>query len=130
MASTASSTTLGTEESRRGRKQLRRVDEWTRKKRKCQKDKGEVYTTYKGEQKAAKTLTTLTCRCAWRCCETVSVEEQERLFKNFYALGSHDVQNKYLYGLISKKIRRRTRGVTTLETMPTVITFGCLMGVG
>ena len=33
----------------------------------------------------------------------VSTKEQERIFNEFYALGSHDTQNKYLYGLIHKQ---------------------------
>ena len=105
------STTPGAEESRRGRKRLRYQVEWKRKKRKLQKDKGETYTTYKGERRAAKQLVSLTCHCAYHCRERVTEVERERIFKAFYQLGSNDAQNKYLYGLIRKKIvKRRTRG--------------------
>ena len=104
------SSTPGAEESRRGRKRLRYEEEWTRKKRKLQKDKGESYTTYKGERQAAKQLVSLTCQCAYHCRERVSEPERERIFKDFYKLGSNDAQNKYLYGLIRKKsVRRRTQ---------------------
>ena len=48
------STTPGAEESRRGRKRLRYEDDWKRKKRKLQKDKGESYRTYKGKERAEK----------------------------------------------------------------------------
>ena len=97
------SSTPGAEESRRGRKRLRYEDDWKRKKRKLQKDKGESYRTYKGEERAEKQLVDLTCKCAYRCREKVNEVERERLFKDFYKLGSTDVQNKYLYGLIRRK---------------------------
>ena len=107
------SRTPGAEESRRGKKRLRYEDEWKRKKRKLKKDKGESYTTYKGQEQAEKQLVDLTCKCSYRCREKVNEVERERLFKDFYKLGSADVQNKYLYGLIRRKdIRRRTRAAT------------------
>ena len=104
------SSTPGAEESRRRRKRLRYEDDWKQKKRKLQKDKGESYRTYKGEERAEKQLVDLTCKCAYRCREKVNEVERERLFKDFYKLESTDVQNKYLYGLIRRKdVRRRTR---------------------
>ena len=45
-----------TPESRRGRKRLRMEKNWKRKKRKMEKDRGEAYTTYKGETKVAKKI--------------------------------------------------------------------------
>ena len=57
------SSTPGAEESRCGRKRLRYEDDWKRKKRKLQKDKGESYRTYKGEERAEKQLVDLTCVC-------------------------------------------------------------------
>ena len=46
-----STTTPGAGESRRGKKRLRYEEDWTRKKRKLQKDRGESYSTYKGERR-------------------------------------------------------------------------------
>ena len=40
------------QESRRGWKRLRYPEEWAKKKRKHNKDRGGSYTTYKGEQRA------------------------------------------------------------------------------
>ena len=97
------------QESRRGRKRLRYPEEWAKKKRKHNKDRGGSYTTYKGEQKSKKQLTGIHCRCSHRCRDKVNVEEQQRIFDDFYALASHDTQNKYLYGLIHKEpVKRQT----------------------
>ena len=109
----ASASTPAAEESRRGRKRLRYQEEWKRKKRKLQKDKGDSYTTYKGERKPAKNRPDLACRCPFRCSEKVREVERERIFTDFYTLGSHDAQNKYLFGLIRKEdVKRRTRGAS------------------
>ena len=109
--------TPGAEESRRGRKRLRFEEDWLRKKRKLQKDKGESYASYKGEQKASKELVSVTCKCLSRCREKVNETERKRLFKEFYKIGSHDSQNKYLYGLIRKEsVKRRTRAASKLRS--------------
>jgi len=39
----------------------------------------------------------------------VDKTDRKRIFESFYALGSHNEQNKYLYGLIEKKEIRRRR---------------------
>lgn len=51
-----------------------------------------------------------TCRCSNNSREKVSDEEQERLLTGFYGLGSHDRQNKYLFGLIHKMDVKRRHG--------------------
>ena len=94
----------GAKESRRGRKRLRYEEQWVKKKRKLAKDKGASYATYKGEQKPAKELASLTCRCPYRCSTDINDEDRQRIFQEFYQLGDHDSQNKYLYGLISSVI--------------------------
>ena len=105
--------TPGAEESRCGRKRLRFEEEWVRKKRKLQKDKGESYTTYKWERKASKGLVSITCKCLYHCHEKVNEVERKRIFKEFYKIGSHDSQNKYLYGLIGKQsIKQQTRAAS------------------
>lgn len=96
-------------ESRHGRKRLRHEEDWVKKKRKIAKDKGESYSTSAGNQKAAKDLVGLTCKCPYSCSENVDDAEQQRIFQQFYELGSHDAQNKYLYGLISvAEVKRHT----------------------
>lgn len=88
-------------ESRRGRKHLRHEENWARKKRKLAKDKGKSYSTYVGKSKLAKEIADLTCSCPYNCSKNVEEAEHHRIFQEFYQLGDHDAQNKYLYGLIS-----------------------------
>ena len=73
--------TPSSSESRRGKRRLRYEEEWTKKKRKHNKDAGKAYITYKGEQRSEKQPTpTLTCKCAYLCREKVNDEERERNF--------------------------------------------------
>ena len=123
--------TPGAEESRHGRKRLRYEDDWKRRKRKLQKDKGESYRTYKGEERAEKQLVDLTCKCAYRCREKVNKVERETL-QGFLKLGSTDIQNKYLYGLIRRmsgdKCEQQNLDPTLLATMcvcGTAVTCRC-----
>ena len=97
-------------ERKGGRKRLRFEEEWTRKKRKIQKDSGEAYTSYKGDHRAEKELVTIECKCVHKCRSKVDDAERERLFSEFYKLKSHESQNKYLYGLMSKQPVKRKRG--------------------
>ena len=41
-----------------------------------------------------KQLSGIQCCCSYRWRERVNAEEQERIFNDFYALASHDTQNK------------------------------------
>ena len=66
-------------ERKGGRKRLRFEEEWTRKKRKIQKDSGEAYTSYKGDHRAEKELVTIECKCVHKCCSKVDDAERERL---------------------------------------------------
>lgn len=110
----SSASSSAPEEPRRGRKRLRCEERWIKKKRKIAKDKGECYTTYQGKQELAKEIVGLTCKCSYSCSETFSEVEQQRIFKEFYNLGCHDAQNKYLYGLISvADVKRHTVTGTT-----------------
>ena len=92
--------TPGVSESRHGRKKLRMEQNW---KRKLGKDRGEAYITYKGEAKLPKTIRPITCYCVFNCRRKVTKTDRKQIFESFYALESHDEQNKYLYGLIEKK---------------------------
>jgi len=93
-----------------GRKRLRRVEQWARKKRKIMKDSGKAYKTYKGEPRSSKTLkTSLCCRCRNRCASRVSLAERKHIFDEFYKLADHDSQNKYLYGLIKRSVPKQRR---------------------
>ena len=97
----------------RGRKRLRCVEQWVRSKRKNKKDSGKAYKTYRGERRGRKQpLVALSCRCQHHCSSNVTMEDRQRIFDDFYKLGNHDTQNKYLYGLIERSApkQRRRRG--------------------
>lgn len=113
MAASGSSCASTPEVGKRGRKRLRVESEWQKKKRKLLKDSGEVYATYAGAQKPAKEMLSPSCKCKYRCCE-LAEEECERLFTDFYKLGNHDSQNKYLFGLLRREpIKRKRRGTVS-----------------
>ena len=59
-------------EKRQGRKRLRDVESWKKKKTKIAKDSGEVYKTYKGDVVDAKKGVTLTCCCHYHCTSRVN----------------------------------------------------------
>ena len=96
----------------KGRKRLRYEHLWARKKRKIEKDSGEAYETYRGKLKPAKEVNPISCACGRDCSNKLNLSEQEGIFKKFYALKSHDTQNKYLFGLIERAEvkRRRAKG--------------------
>lgn len=101
--------------SQQGRKRLRCVEQWKRKKRKIKKDSGKSFKTYRGERKSCKQPpVSLSCRCQYHCSSRVSMAERKRIFGNFYELADHDSQNKYLFGLIERSSpkQRRPRGAT------------------
>ena len=81
-----------------------------KKEKKATEGQGKSYTTSKGVRKAVKQMVSISCRCTNKCRENVGDEERERIFTGFYELGSHDQQNKYLFGLIHKVDVKRRRG--------------------
>ena len=98
---------------------MKQEQKWKRKARKLNKDEGRAYTTYRGEEKAAKRIAVnLSCRCTNHCSEKVSASE--RIFKEFYNLKSHDAQNKYLLGLIRRQAVKRPACGTTRPRSHTV----------
>ena len=106
----------------RGRKRLRCVERWVKNKKKNKKDSGKAYTTYRGERRGHKQpAVALSCRCQHHCSSHVTMEDRQRIFEDFYQLGSHDTQNKYLYGLIERSVpiqqrRRRSTGKPRANT--------------
>ena len=92
----------------RGRKWVRCVEEWVKNK-KIRKDSGKAYTTYHGELKRCKRQVALTCHCQHHCSSHVTMEDRQRIFDDFYQLGSHDTQNKYIYGLIERCVPKQRR---------------------
>ena len=123
MESDSSSESSGTPPfENRGRKRLRCVERWVKNKKKNKKDSGKAYTTYRGERRGRKQpAVALSCRCQHHCSSHVTMEDRQRIFEDFYQLGSHDTQNKYLYGLIERSVpiqqrRRRSTGKPRANT--------------
>ena len=93
----------------KGRKRLRCVERWVKNK-KIKKDSGKAYTTYRGERRGCKQpAIALSCHCQHHCSSHMTMEDRQRIFKDFYQLGSHDTQNKYLYGLMERSVPRQRR---------------------
>ena len=94
----------------KGRKRIRRTEQWVKNKKKSKKDSGKAYTTYRGERKGRKQpAIALTCRCQHHCSSLVTVTDRQQIFNDFYKLGSHDTQNKYLFGLIERCTPKQSR---------------------
>ena len=96
-------------ERKKGRNRLRYIQLWKRRRQKARKDSGKAYKTYKGEQQDKKRMADiLFCRCNLHCSSNVARSKRERIFCEFYQLGNHDSQNKYLYdGLIERTMPKR-----------------------
>ena len=94
-----------------GRKRLRHEPNWERNKQKRRKDMGKAYDTYHGKGKSVdrKKLASISCKCTFGCTAKVNAEERMHIFKDFYKLASHDEQNKYLLGLISRSSPKKTK---------------------
>ena len=111
----------------RGRKGVRWVDQWVKNKKKSKKDSGKAYRTYRSQRISRKQpASSLSCRCQHYCSSLVTVADMKRIFNDFYKLGSHDTQNKYLFGLIERCIhrqrrRRRSMGKPRLNTYHAVM---------
>ena len=94
----------------KGRKRLCCVERWVKYKKKIKKDSGKAYTTYRGERRGCKQpAIALPCHCQHHFSSHVTMEDRQRIFKDFYQLGSHDTQNKYLYGLMERSVPRQRR---------------------
>ena len=110
-------------ESRQGRKRLRCVSEWARKKRKIAKDSGKAYKTYKGERVVKKISIPLSCYCSNRCASQVNVTERDRIFHMFYDLSDHDDHNKYFYGLIERSVPKRKKSCLVQKPRKNAFTY-------
>lgn len=50
----------------------------------------------------------ITCQCPYNCSANVNEAEQQRIFEDFYQLGSYDAQNKYLCLISALDVKRHT----------------------
>ena len=61
------------------------------------KNKGESYTTSKGQNIQSKKIKPgCTRNCPLKCCENVTLEERENIFKSYWGSGSFDTQRNYI----------------------------------
>lgn len=73
---------------------------WKRNVRKDLRNSGRQYTNTKGTVVPAKQFDGSDCPCIKECHKLISLQQREKLFKNFYQLASHDLQTAYLCGQI------------------------------
>ena len=93
----------------RERKRVRCVNRWVKNK-KSKKDSGKAYRTYRSQRISRKQpASSLSCCCQHHCSSLLRVADIKRMFYDFYKLGSHDTQNKYLFGLIERCTPRQQR---------------------
>ena len=95
----------------RPRKRKARPETWKRTEAKAKRSRGESYispTTGKTIEAAKQGPP---CSCKRKCFEKFTQEELSKIFNCFWKLGSKDVQDAYLHGLIHvrKVARHRAR---------------------
>ena len=97
----------------RSRKRTRNPDAWRRSMNKRKRAQGEEHECCDGTQVSAR-RTGAPCKCKRNCFSFFTHEEQQQLVAGFNALGSKDVQDANLFGLISHRPvqRRRSRNGT------------------
>ena len=84
---------------RGSRKRQRHPEEWGRNKRKKLRNLGQEYVSTAGKVVPPRRPGN-ECRCAMHCFERITAIDQNKIFKEFNELGSFDLQNAYLHGLI------------------------------
>ncbi|CAI8043115.1 hypothetical protein GBAR_LOCUS23922 [Geodia barretti] len=96
----------------RPRKRQRRPETWKRAVAKSKRAKGEEYTSPSTGVTVLSRGTGPDCRCRRRCFDSVSQSERAAILAAFYGLGSKDLQDAHLFGLIQSipVKRRRPRG--------------------
>jgi len=110
------SAAVGTEEEQfsptitRGRKRLRRPDEWVKNKKKKARNSGQEYEDYKGRTVQAKSLPDLTNHmCRRKCTEKVTPADMQEFHAKFWALGDHTAQDAFLAGSVTVQKKSRHR---------------------
>ncbi|XP_038221196.1 uncharacterized protein LOC119839077 [Zerene cesonia] len=95
------------------KKRLRKHEKWVRNLKKAKRAKGQEYLNYKGVTVPAKTPKVGLCACQNKCNFKINVEQQRKLFKEFYDLANFDLQTSYMFSLI--KVVSKSRTYTTNE---------------
>ncbi|CAG9839324.1 unnamed protein product [Diabrotica balteata] len=99
----------------KGKKRIRNELQWKRNIRKRNKTAGQEYISVKGNIVPAKTFVAKDCMCLKKCHAKFSQERREALFKNFYALESHDLQTAFIYGQIRVQVKERSYSTQNIK---------------
>lgn len=94
--------------SQQGKKRLVRKKSWKRNIQKASRTKGEPYINVAGIPKPGKHIGS-NCRCNLKCFDEIGQESCEKIFRDFCAMASKDLQDAYLYGNIFKLGVQRAR---------------------
>ena len=96
----------------KGKKRMRRPENWLKNKKKKARNSGKQYADYKGRIVHAKTLPDMTNHvCRRRCAEKVTPADMKECHDNFWELGDHTAQDAFLAGciMVIEKDRNRLR---------------------
>lgn len=107
------STNGSSDTPRRPRKRPRRPENWRKNVAKAKRAKGEAYVSPTSGKLVPARKTGPACKCKRKCYEFFSDAERDDLLKRFYGLANKEVQDAYLFGLISSKFIKRKRPRTS-----------------
>ena len=112
MADIASEVVVTTSQ-RRARKRTRNPEAWKKTVTKRKKARGEEHERHDGTTAPARS-TGLPCSCNRKCFSFFTDEERQQIITGFNGLGSKDLQDANIFGLISRRPvkRRRSRNGT------------------
>ncbi|XP_034230868.1 uncharacterized protein LOC117639379 [Thrips palmi] len=80
---------------------------WDRKEQIKMRYSGQEYVSKSGKVIPAKKQPELICTCPQKCGDKITQEQRERLFKEFYALSDHALQNRFLQAHIEIRAVQR-----------------------
>lgn len=91
-----------------GKKRLVRRALWKRTIQKTKRVQGEPYVNVAGIEKPGQQIGN-NCNCKLRCFDDIGREGCTAIFRNFYSISSKNLQDAYLYGLITRIEVQRQR---------------------
>ena len=94
---------------KRPRKRPRRPENWKKNVAKAKRAKGEAYVSPSTGKEVPARETGPACKCKRKCFYAFSDAERHDLLSRFNGLGNKEVQDAYLFGLISTKPIQRRR---------------------
>lgn len=92
------------------RRKIQEPQMWKRNIRKRLRNSGDAYISVSGKSVAAKSFDNTDCQCTRECHKLIPIQQREKLFNDYYKLGSFDLKTAYLSGQIKvvNKIRNTT----------------------